>query len=86
MRGRSSNQARQNDIMIDLHGLTKDEALNKLDNNLPKWVDTAMKGEHPFVIPLKIVCGGGNQILSEAVESWIKQNDQVSNAPKNLYC
>lgn len=86
MRGQSSNQARCNDIMIDLHGLTKDEALTKLDKNLPKWVDTAMKGEHPFVIPLKIVCGGGNQILSEAVESWIKQNDQVSNAPKNLYC
>ena len=68
---------------IDIHGCTKDEALLKLDERLPKWVDTAMKGEYPWVIPVKIVCGGGSQILSEVVETWIRQNEEVSNAPKN---
>ena len=70
-------------VTIDLHGLTKDEALSKLDECLPKWVDIAMKGEHLWVIPVNIVCGGGNQILSEAVEAWIRQNTKVSNAPKS---
>ena len=76
---------RQDDIMIDLHGLTAEEAVYRLDKHLPDWIDTAMKGTYPFVIPVKIVCGGGSQILAEVVENWIKQNDNVANAPKNIY-
>jgi len=76
---------RHDDIMIDLHGLTAEEAVYRLDKSLPGWIDTAMKGTYPFVIPVKIVCGGGSQILAEVVENWIKQNDNVANAPKNMY-
>ena len=76
---------RQDDIMIDLHGLTAEEAVYRLDKHLPDWIETAMKGIYPFVIPVKIVCGGGSQILAEVVENWIKQNDNVANAPKNMY-
>jgi len=76
---------RQEDIMIDLHGLTTEEAVYRLDKHLPDWVETAMKGTYPFVIPVKIVCGGGSQILAEVVEKWIKQNDHVANAPRNMY-
>jgi len=76
---------KQDDIMIDLHGFTAKEALNKLDESLPSWIDTAMKGAYPFVIPVKIVCGGGSQILAEVVEKWIKQNDNVANAPKKPF-
>ena len=76
---------RQDDIMIDLHGLTAEEAVYKLEKHLPTWIETAMKGTYPFVIPVKIVCGGGSQILAEVVENWIKQNDNVANAPKNMY-
>ena len=72
-------------IMLDLHGFTKDQALSTLDQDLPKWTDIAMQGSYPFVQPVIIVCGGGNQILSESVEHWIKQNDRVSNAPKNCF-
>jgi hypothetical protein len=32
------------------------------------------------VIPAVIVCGGGNQILSEAVDQWIKTNINVAKA------
>ena len=70
--------------VLDLHGYIKYEALSKLDECLPRWVDIAMKGEYPWVILVKIVCGGGNQILSEAVENWIKQNKNVPNAPKSI--
>ena len=76
---------RQDDIMIDLHGLTAEEAVYRLDKHLPDWIEIAMKGSYPFVIPVKIVCGGGSQILAEVVENWIKQNDNVANAPKNMY-
>ena len=75
----------QEDIMIDLHGLTAEEAVYRLDKHLPNWIEIAMKGTYPFVIPVKIVCGGGSQILAEVVENWIKQNDNVANAPKNMY-
>ena len=67
---------------LDLHGYTKQEALSKLEECLPEWKDTAMKGEYPFVLPVTIVCGGGAQILSETVERWIKEKDGVANAPK----
>jgi hypothetical protein len=66
---------------LDLHGYTKQEALSKLEECLPEWKDTAMKGEYPFVLPVTIVCGGGAQILSETVERWIKEKDGVANAP-----
>mmetsp|Transcript_9005 Transcript_9005/g.15672 ORF Transcript_9005/g.15672 Transcript_9005/m.15672 type:complete len:519 (+) Transcript_9005:81-1637(+) len=69
---------------LDLHGCTREEALIKLDKILEAWVDTAMHGPYPFVIPGKIVCGCGNQILSEIVEEWIRNNDQVANAPRNF--
>ena len=69
---------------IDLHGCTKDQAIERLDSALVDWVDTAMKGEHPWVIPVDIICGGGSQILAETVERWIKENKKVANAPKSL--
>jgi len=81
----ASRGRRKDDIMIDLHGLTAEEAVYKLDKHLPGWIETAMKGTYPFVIPVKIVCGGGSQILAEVVENWIKQNDHVANAPRNMY-
>ncbi|KAL7506917.1 hypothetical protein ACHAXN_004145 [Cyclotella atomus] len=73
--------------MIDLHGYTQHEALQKLDESLPIWEKYAMEGSYPFVAPVVIICGGGNQILSETVSYWIKENN-VSNAPgktKNAY-
>ena len=69
--------------MIDLHGHSKNKALDILNGSLPEWINTAMKGEHPWVVPVKIVCGCGNQILSEAVRRWIKSIRNISNAPKN---
>lgn len=68
---------------LDLHGCTREEALVKLDENLKVWVDTAMRGSYPFVIPATIVCGCGNQVLSEVVHDWIKSTRNVCNAPKN---
>ena len=76
---------RQDDIMIDLHGLNAEEAVYRLDKHLPSWVETAMKGTYPFVIPVKIVCGGGSQILAEVVENWIKQNDQFCYIQPNVH-
>ena len=67
---------------IDLHGCSRDEAIVRLDNTLIGWVETAMKGDYPWVIPATIVCGGGNQILSETVETWIKEKRNVANAPR----
>ena len=69
-------------ITIDLHGLSKDEALYRLNTILPSWVKMAMEGNYPFVIPVDIICGGGTQILSEAVKNWIRRNRQVANRPK----
>ena len=71
-------------ITIDLRGLTKAYALAKLDESLPGLVSEAMRGEYPFVVLVKIIHGGGNQILAEAVAKWIKQNKQVANAPKSI--
>ena len=83
--GNCKQPAGRIDREVDLHGCTKEEALAQLDECLPEWMDTAMKGEYPWVIAAKIVCGGGSQTLAEAVEGWIKRNQNVSNAPKNLY-
>ena len=72
-----------NRITIDLHGCTKSEALSKLNSSLPVWVDTAMKGDYPFILPVTIVCGAGSQILAEVVEKWVKSNGKVANAPQH---
>jgi len=72
-------------MSIDLHGYTKEEALAELDSKLPQWVDTAQRGGYPFVIPAVIITGGGNQILSEAVDQWIKSNEYIAKAPKNKF-
>ena len=67
---------------LDLHGCTKDEAIQRLEASLKEWVDTAMHGIYPWVIPALIVCGGGNQILSETVEAWIRETETVAKVPK----
>ncbi len=67
-----SRKARIRKIMsLDLHGLSKKQALETLKENLPRWVDTAMKGDYPFVIPIDVICGRGNQVLSEVVATFI---------------
>lgn len=63
----------------------KAEALDKVNECLPQWVDAAMKGEYPWVIPVTIVCGGGHQILSEVVDTWIRENENVPNAPRDTH-
>ena len=69
-------------ITLDLRGLTSGAALLKLDDSLPDWIVLAMKSDYPFVIPVTIVCGVGNQVLSAVIEEWIRQNNEVANAPK----
>lgn len=68
---------------LDLHGLTREDAVTKLDKSLEEWVHTAMLGSYPFVMQAEIVCGCGNQILRETVHEWIKTKKSISNAPKN---
>jgi len=75
----------QKPISIDLHGLTKQQAISELDAKLPQWIDVAMRGSCPWVILVVIICGGGNQILSEAVDGWIKCNENVAKAPKKKF-
>ena len=81
-RSRSPLTNQQKTLKIDLHGLTRQESLKSLDDSLPIWQERAMSGSYPFVVPVEIVCGGGSQVLSEVVEQWIRNNDQVANAPK----
>jgi len=69
---------------IDLHGCSKAQALEKLDSSLPVWVDAAMRGNAPWVVGVDIICGGGSQILSEAVKRWIRVNVHAANRPKGL--
>ena len=64
--------------------MSKNEAVSKLDEHLPHWIDVAMRGSYPFVFPVKIICGKGSQTLSEAVAEWIRKKNEVSNAPKDL--
>jgi len=44
----SSRSSSSKVVSIDLHGLTKVEALRKLDNALSDWIDSAMKGSYPL--------------------------------------
>ena len=67
---------------IDLHAYTKDQALEKLEASLPLWMEAAMRRSYPWVVGVDIVCGGGSQILSEAVKGWIRDRPQVANRPK----
>ena len=69
---------------LDLHGLTREEALRELDAHLPTWVDAAMRGSYPFVMPVTIVCGGGAQVLAGTVEQWIRERSHVANAIKTM--
>lgn len=78
----STSSVTQYSLTLDLHGCTRDEAVKSLETALVDWMDAAMKGEYPWVIPAVIVCGGGNQILSETVEAWIREKKNVANAPK----
>jgi len=82
---KSQRNSSYNALTLDLHGYTVDEALAKLDESLAVWVDTAMQGSYPFVIPAKIVCGCGNQIISETVEKWIRKHAQVANSRKGSF-
>ena len=69
-------------IVLDLHGCSRYKALGVLRKRLPAWVEDAMKGDYPFVIKVDIICGCGNQVLSELVAQFIRDNDQVANRPK----
>ena len=71
-------------VSNDLHGYSKVEALEQLDNSLPVWVDAAMRGSAPWVLGVDIICGRANQILSEAVKRWIRVNVHAANRPKGL--
>ena len=64
------------------------KALKKLDNSLPVWVDAVMRGNNPWVLGVNIICGGGSQILSDAVKEWICRDLQVANQSErlNLLC
>lgn len=73
-------------LSIDLHGCTTDEALKALNESLPQWIDSAMRGSHPFVEVVDIITGSGKQILSETVEGWIRTKRQVANRPKSFVC
>ena len=80
----SSRSSSSNTPVLDLHGCTREEALVKLDDSLNVWIDIAQRGNYPFVMSAEIVCGCGNQILSETVQEWIKTSRNVCNTPKNL--
>ena len=69
-------------ICLDLHKLTKEQALAALNDSLPTWIETANSGMYPFVIRVRIVCGKGSQLLSEVVKQWINSQQQVAHAPK----
>ena len=68
---------------LDLYGLTHAEALYELEKSLEGSVDNAMNGANLFVKPVCIVCGGGNQVLSEVVLEWVQSNTRVAKAPKS---
>ncbi|KAL3789974.1 LOW QUALITY PROTEIN: hypothetical protein ACHAWO_002028, partial [Cyclotella atomus] len=61
---------------IDLHGSTKQEAIDALNNILPSWIDAAMKS-HPWTIHVDKITGCGGQVLAEGVEQWIREKRNV---------
>lgn len=67
---------------LDLHGCTKDEAILRLNDALPTWMGVAMK-EFPWTIPVNIITGCGNQVLSE---QWITGFGRVGMLPIGLEC
>eukprot|EP00956_Cyclotella_meneghiniana_P009254 scaffold12701_cov40-Cyclotella_meneghiniana.AAC.3 len=69
-------------ICLDLHKLTKEQALAALNDSLPTWIETANSGMYPFVIRVRIACSKGSQTLSEVVMQWINSQQQVAHAPK----
>ncbi|KAL7471442.1 hypothetical protein ACHAXS_011725 [Conticribra weissflogii] len=79
---RKSSFATKRYLSIDLHGHTSAEALAALNDALPRWIEEAMKGSYPWVIPVNVISGCGNQVLSEVVEKWIGDNEHVANRPK----
>ena len=83
-KGKNARRSKAKVVSLDLYGLSKRKALDKLKKSLPQWVDVAMKGAHPFVIPVDIICGGGSQELSEVVATWIRSEKQVANRPKGF--
>ena len=48
------------------------EALQVLNESLPVWMENAMH-EYPWTVVVNIIYGGGNQIISESVEHWIRK-------------
>jgi len=36
-------------------------------------------------VHVTIICGAGGQVLSEVVEKWIRENERVANARKNMF-
>ena len=42
----------------------QEQTLRMLDDGLSVWIDTALRGEYPWVLPVDIICGGRSQILS----------------------
>lgn len=64
-------------LIIDLHGSTKEGALEKLNIELPKWIGKAME-EHPWTVRVDIVTGCGCQVLADVVEQWIHEKKTVA--------
>lgn len=66
---------------LDLHGLTKEQALFALD----KFIDKALLLDHN---PLKIIHGQGKGILRNAVRSYLRQHTYVKKVhiQSPLYC
>eukprot|EP00956_Cyclotella_meneghiniana_P004018 scaffold4876_cov64-Cyclotella_meneghiniana.AAC.3 len=62
---------------IDLHGCSREEALTRLNKALPGWINDAMQ-DFPWTLPVNIIVGGGNQLLAQVVEHWIREEKQVA--------
>ena len=75
---KNTRHIQSNSCTIDLHGCTIDQALDNLNTSLPFWMDEAMKGS-PWTVGVNIITGGGNQIVAEAVEQWIREKRNVAN-------
>ena len=80
---KTNHRGSQLPYSIDLHGYSKDGAINALNENLSLWKDAAMKGSQ-WTTSVTIICGRGKQILSEAVEQWINDTNCVINRPKGF--